>query len=371
MPHQRKYPARDQKNQIALDAWQFAGELFSPGYKQEAVSLAAPRGEGLTMHHTSWRLTIFPCAAACALSITVPAHAQETAGDTIVVKATPIDPEQARARAVEFVKRAGVANGQKQVARWVVPVCIKVIGLNTSQTAKVEGIMLGIAREARIPVARPKCEPNITVSFAPDAGQVVRQIHARKPRQLDELSLTEREQLLNGAAPVRWWYTTQMLDRDGVKANNISAPWLAGAGGAGVQGTGADPVSLPMVDGVTATQQYNSGSNVRTPTVRSLYGATVVIDAPKAGSISIDAIAAFAAMVSFAELDADGPPPDSILGLFQPNSIENSLTDWDLAFLKSLYRMPLDRRSRIQRGHLVNALLDERLPKEGSAKKKP
>jgi len=40
-----------------------------------------------------------------------------------------------------------------------------------------------------------------------------------------------------------------------------------------------------------------------------------------------------------------------------------------MAFLKSLYRMPLDRRSQIQRGHLVEALLDERLPRMEEDKK--
>jgi hypothetical protein len=74
-------------------------------------------------------------------------------------------------------------------------------------------------------------------------------------------------------------------------------------------------------------------------------------------------------MVAFAEMDASAPPPDSILGLFQPQSVDTTLTDWDMAFLKSLYRMPLDRRSRIQRGHLVEALLDERLPDESKTKK--
>jgi len=291
------------------------------------------------------------------------AQAQGQQGSTIVVRGTRLDPQQARQHAVDFVKRTGVANGQQQVARWVVPVCVKGIGLDTAQSARVQDLMLDIALEANIPVAKPSCQPNITVTFASDAGEVVRYIYARKPRQLDELSQSEKEQLLNGTAPVRWWYATQMLDRDGVKANNVSAPWITA-------GENANPtyVSLPG-DSVTATQQYNSGSNVRTPTVRSLYGATVVVDAPRAGSASLDAISAYAAMVAFAEMNANDPPPDSILGLFRPESIETSLTDWDMAFLKSLYRMPLDRRSRIQRGHLVEALLDERLPKKDAAKK--
>jgi hypothetical protein len=304
------------------------------------------------------------------LAAAPPAIATQSSNETIIVRGTRIDPAEARQRAVEFVKRSGVAKGEKQVARWVIPVCLKVIGLQDMQKARVEQIMLGIARQANIKVAGAKCEPNITASFTSDAKQVVRQIHSRKPHQLRELSLADRQRVLTGDAPVRWWYSTQMLDRDGVKSNNTSAPWLSGAGYSGVEGTGADPVGLPMTDDVTATQQYNSGSNVRTPTMRSLYGATVVVDASKAGKTSIDAIAAYAAMVAFAEMDAtDPPPPDSVLGLFQPNSIESSLTDWDMAFLKSLYRMPLDRRSRIQRGHLVEDLLEERLPKSGATKK--
>ncbi len=308
------------------------------------------------------RLVAAAAIVSTALAISGPqANAHQPVADTIVVKGTRIDPKQARERAVDFVKRTGVAQGQQQVARWVVPICIKVLGLTTPQTAKVERIMLSIAREANIEVARLNCEPNVTVTFAPDAGQVVRQIHARRPHQLGELSRAEREQILAGPAPVRWWYATQMLDRDGVKSNNLSAPWISA-------GEGSSVVSLPTVDGVTTTQQYNSGSNVRTPTIRALYGANVVVDAQKAGSTPLEAISAYAAMVAFAELNATAPPPDSILGLFQPNSAESSLTDWDLAFLKSLYRMPLDRRSRIQRGHLVEALLDERLPKAGSTK---
>ena len=118
---------------------------------------------------------------ATAIVILIPtatAASLQPASQTIVVRGTPLNPEQARQRAVDFVKSTGVANGQKQVARWVVPVCIKVIGVSTAQAAKVEDLMLGVAREANIPVARQGCEPNVTVIFTADAGQVVRYIHA-------------------------------------------------------------------------------------------------------------------------------------------------------------------------------------------------
>ena len=296
------------------------------------------------------------------LAAAQPAPAAQPSGD-IVVRGTRLDQATARDRAMDFVKRTGVANGQQQVARWVVPVCIKVIGLTAPQEARVTGLMLKVAREANVPVGRVDCDPNVTVTFAADAGQVARHIHARKPHQLAELSRAERQRVLSGGGPVLWWYATQMLDRDGVQSNNISAPWITAG-----EDSGTSAVSLPTADGVTATQQYNSGSHVRTPTIRSLYGATVIVDANKAGKLPVESLAAYAAMVAFAEMNASDPPPDSVLRLFQPDSIESTLTDWDLAFLKSLYRMPLDRRSRIQRGNLVEALLDERLPKAKKTK---
>ena len=302
---------------------------------------------------------LFLSATILAVSCTTAVVASQSTNESIIVRGTRLNPDEARQRAKDFVERTGVANGQKQVARWVVPVCIKVIGLSAPHNAKVVEQMLGIAREARIPVANGKCEPNVTINFVADAGEVVRYIHARRPARLNEASAAEREQLLHGSAPVRWWYATELTDRDGVRANSITAPWMTSGD--------AQPFALP--EGMPATQQYNSGSQVRTPTVRSLYGATVIVDVTKATGTRLKAITDYAAMVAFAEMNASNPPPDSILGLFQPDGVESSLTDWDMAFLKSLYRMPLDRRSRIQRGHLVEALLDERLPDEGKVEK--
>ena len=306
------------------------------------------------------------CALALSLilAISLPGvvSASQDSGDPIVVKGTRLDPRQARQRAEDFVKRAGVANGQKQVARWIEPVCLKVTGISDAQATRVAATMTAVARAAAIPLARAGCTTNANVIFTVDPDSLVQKIASRRAHQFNEVPMEQRANLMSGDAPVRWWYSTQMLDRDGVAANNISAPWIS-------TDEGAQAVSLPIFDGVTATQQYNGGSNVRTPTVRSLYAATVVVDAARVGDARLDSIARYAAMVAFAELRAADPPPDSILALFLPDRTETDITDWDLAFLKSLYRMPIDRRSRIQRGHLVEALLDERVGRAEKPKK--
>lgn len=275
----------------------------------------------------------------------------EVPGNAIVVHGTRADSAEVKQRAMNFVAQTGVANSQKQVARWLAPVCVKVLGLSTAQEAMVEQIMLEVATEAGIRVAGSGCRPNITVSFAADAGQVVRYVHARKPQQFREISTSDREQLLHGNAPVRWWYATHKLDREGVNSNGTTVHIVAAGGEEHIS-------SLPSADGAAVTQQHNGGSNIRTPTVRAIYGVTIVIDAVKIGNASIDAVAAFAAMVAFAEIKASAVPRGSILGLFQPQNGLGTLTDLDRAFLKSLYRLPLDRQARIQRGHLVESLVD-------------
>ena len=119
-----------------------------------------------------------------------------------------------------------------------------------------------------------------------------------------------------------------------------------------------------------STKQYNSGSNVRTPTMRSLYGATVVVDASQqAETRQWTRSRPMPAWSLLQKWSAAAPPRIYSGPVPAVDSVEISLTDWDMAFLKSLYRMPLDRRSRIQRGHLVEALLDERLPERASCKK--
>jgi hypothetical protein len=63
-------------------------------------------------------------------------------------------------------------------------------------------------------------------------------------------------------------------------------------------------------------------------------------------------------MVAFAEMRPSEPPPSgSILALFEGESEARDLTGWDLALLRRLYRMPLDREARRHRGELVRALV--------------
>ena len=287
-----------------------------------------------------------PLLLALALAL-APASALPGESDLIVVTGRKLPPEVTRARAVEFVRAAGIAAGEQRVARWVDSVCVRVLNLAEPYAQIVERRMRAIAADAGIAVARAGCRPNIVVSFVTDAGGVVRRIAAKSPRSMLEIGSAARTALLAGGAPVRWWYSTETKGSDGMAQIVGGAPWTSGNS----EGGGS---SLPT--GVPTLQQYRS-TIIGTQTVRVLKAATVIVDVGAADGVPLDAVASYVALVAFAEIKPATPPPQSILGLFDGIDRPRSLTAWDTAYLRALYRLPHDRRAGEQRRMLVRELI--------------
>lgn len=286
--------------------------------------------------------------ALAAAQASQPSVPQADPAESIIVTGTRSTPEETRRRAVEFVRGAGVATSQRSVARWEDPVCPRALGLQPTYAGMVEEKLRTIAEAAGIGVAREPCRPNILVSFVADAGATVRAVAARAPRQLEEVPSEARAALLAGPAPVRWWYSTDTRSRDGLPARAAPPPWTAG----NAEGGGSMlPAHMP-------TLQHYESSIVSTQAARVLTAATVVVDVGRVEGMPLDAVAAYAALVAFAEIRTDDfSPAGSILGLFDAESRLRAPTEWDMAFLRALYRLPLDRTGRRHRGMLVRELV--------------
>lgn len=268
--------------------------------------------------------------------------AEPSTSDTInVIGRTP---ERARREAQDFVRKVSVA--ERPVARWIEPICPRVLGVAPEIGKRVRKTIREIARTADIGIAREPCRTNIAISFVGDGGAVVRKIAAKAPGRLAELSAQDRAALLDGDAPIRWWHATEMRTRDGIRTTGNEAPPFAQSSG---------PGGVPM--GGEVYFQYNS-SIAGTQMVRVLKAATVIIDANRTTGMPLDSVAAYAAMVSLAEIrPGDGAPANSILSLFSDGGPRN-LTTLDANFLRALYRLPLDRTALAQRGLLVRGLLN-------------
>jgi hypothetical protein len=243
----------------------------------------------------------------------------------------------------------GVASGERPVARWVDPVCPAVHGIAEPYARIVENRMRAIAAQAGIAAARSGCRPNISVSFVGDAAALARDVARRTPTRLSEVPSGARQALLEGRAPVRWWYRTDTRSRHNVGDSTAPSPFVTSDEAEG--GGSPIPASIPSIlhyDSSIASTQVN----------RVLVNATIVIDLNEATGQPLEAVAAYAAFVAFAEIrSADAAPPVSILGMFAPAAGVTRMTDWDMAFLRALYRLPLDRQARRHRGLLVREMV--------------
>jgi hypothetical protein len=265
-------------------------------------------------------------------------------GDSIVVTGSRLTREQVREQAVDYVRQVGVARGQLPAARWTDPVCPRVRGIAERYAQVVEARMRAIAQEAGIRTADKGCDPNISVSFVGNAEALMNVIHRRAPHRFLEVPPEAREALIKGDAPIRWWYLTEERTKYGVPRVTYT-----------IQMDGP-----PLV--VDAFGHYTS-SIISTQMNRAILDASVVIDLDRVEGRRLDAIAAYAAFVAYAEVRPSAtPPPGSVLGMFGAEVESHGLTEQDMTFLRALYRLPLDRPARHHRGRLVHDMIVARSP---------
>lgn len=271
-------------------------------------------------------------------------------GDMIVVEGQRLTREQVRAKANDFVRKLGVVQGDRSVARWVEGICPKVMGLSPDHGRIVTDRLRATIRMIGAPLAKTDCDTNLLVAFVSDGKDMVAIINDRHPSRMAQVEGPERRALLESDAPIRWWYTIGIGSGDGAMTGATPSP---------VTGGNSESGSSMLPDGVPMGGSFAS-SLIRTQAVRILSAATVVIDVHRAEGVSLNAAADYAAFVGLAEVRGKAQPPvPSVLNLFALQDRARNLTDWDRRFLIELYDLPLNRFGRSQRGHLVKALVDE------------
>lgn len=275
-----------------------------------------------------------------------PLTGQDESLDPIIVTGTPVTKEEARKRALEFVRRTGVAE-LRPIARWMAPVCPHVIGVDDEVAAIVRQRVREVADVAGARVAPEGCSTNIAIVFVSDGRGLTRAMLRKSPKRLAELSPAARERVTQGDDAIRWWYSTQLQSRDAVSASTAPLPWVGGHS----EGGG------PVIQGAGPTLSHRGSSIVGTQAVRALTTATIVIDVEKAHGTPLDAVASFTAMVAMAEMDGDPPPPrNSILALFAGEDDRRALSSEDQTLLRAIYSLPPDREAHQHRRQLVTAI---------------
>ncbi|MDB5421003.1 MAG: hypothetical protein JWR59_950 [Brevundimonas sp.] len=221
-----------------------------------------------------------------------------------------------------------------QIARWNDHICVRVIGGayadNVRLTEAVKAVYVSLDRR----VARPRCQPNVMVVVADNAPGFARVFANRYSNRFFRQHRQPQEAFATATTPVRWEHRTQ------------------------VEASGRQP----MIDAGTLPSGQSSvglaNSRITQSTAERIDRAMIVLDARQIDVVPIESLAAYVAFVSLVNMPIDAPAPGrpSILSLFDKDRqepLEPGLTEWDRAFLDSLYTIPTDQLFAFQRQELT------------------
>lgn len=254
----------------------------------------------------------------------------------IVVTGDRKAPEKLRKQASDYVRAVGVAPGSIPAARWIDPVCPRVFGLSEALSARGQKRIRSRALEAGARVGAPDCKANFAVVFTLDGADMTRRLGGPAP--------------IGGVKAVRWWYMVENRSRDGGQGTEADVRVASGdsAGGGSASAT---------IGGLVGTPQ-STASLVSTMVKQEVNTAVVVVDVEAAEGVTLDAVIDYTAFVGLARLRPEvSTAGNSILALFGSERDRRSLSDWDLAFLRTLYTLPLDRTAWRHRQQLVGGIV--------------
>lgn len=231
-------------------------------------------------------------------------------------------------RVKSFIEQVAAPPEGVGLARWHTDVCIGVANLTQPYAQFILDRVSELALGLGLDTGEPGCKANVMIIFANDASDIARRIVSEDPegfrpaRQHTDLGQDALDRFQNSEAPVRWWHVSLPVSVD----------------------TGDLAIALDSDDGPPAITVRGSG-RLRSGVRNDLARVIIIVDMTRLGDTKFSALADYVALVSMAQIspDAEISSKSSILSLFDPKASQESITDWDMNYLLSLYGAPGDR----------------------------
>jgi len=267
-------------------------------------------------------------AAAALISAAPGAHAQDSAttdpDEPVTLEEVVVIGRSLEEATASFVEDIAAPPSARGLARWNRPVCFGVLNLQREVAEHLLENLTAAALEFGVAVQDAGCQPDVLI-IATDDG----------PGFSDRLvDATYRLLFRPGAGATRIGQPPSVLEHfrtsdDPVRWWQISLPTDTQTGMIMVR----FPGDLPKYIRVDSVSQMRG--RIRDDLKRIL----IVVDVDAASSVSVDQLSAYLAMVSLAQIDAisDKRGHSTILNLFAADQAPPGLTDWDRAYLTSLY----------------------------------
>jgi hypothetical protein len=235
-------------------------------------------------------------------------------------------------RVSKFVNSIAAVEIGEGLPLWHRPVCPLVWGLAPQEDAFIVQRVSMIGRSAGVQFAGEHCRSNLFIFVTTQPKELLQAMERRNfkynfgddayPLAVDELIATPRA--------ARVWYTSYKRTPDGLPAGFVVR----------IQDN-PSPLSLHVV--------------------RWIAHVYVVVDQNRLQAVTLGQLADYVALAGLAQLKPGARLGDAptILKLFDaaPQAAPAGMTDWDRAFLKSLYST--DQKSTLQRSQIAHQMVPE------------
>jgi len=219
-------------------------------------------------------------------------------------------------------------------------ICVGVVNLRPDAAQAMADRVSEVALDLGLTVGEPGCSPNILVIATADAPALATALvqqspNAFRPRYSGAARRPSALRAFQSSdSPVRWWH--------------VSMPIIRETGQPAVRLSGGDAPWIP-----------SWGSRLTSPITSKLLRAYVIIDIDQAEGLSFSQLADYVAMVAFAQIDPDADVSGfpTILNVFDNPTIAFGMTDWDEAYLGSLYGAEMNQRNPNAQSGAVAALM--------------
>lgn len=247
-------------------------------------------------------------------------------------------------RVEKFVGQVAALENDESVPRWKAPVCPLVDGLPQSEGEFVLGRISEVARTAGITLAGEHCHPNLYIIVSQDPQRLLENTtEANLLVMFGSVGPTVINEFISTARPVRVWYKTSMESSLGLPLGDTN------------------PVPPPSLFAPRTVSQSNTSAHITTNVVYNLSTVVAVVDRARLKGLSRGQFADYIAMVGLADVKPGAPLGDAptILRLFDgtPQEAPAGMSNWDQAFLKSLYETV--HNSRLQRKAMARTIVHD------------
>ncbi|MGC1459494.1 MAG: hypothetical protein WA825_14555 [Steroidobacteraceae bacterium] len=284
------------------------------------------------------RVLVLLVAFVASATVSVEATAQALQEITVTAKRLNLAPIVRN-----FVNQIALLANGEGLARWDTPMCPTVIGLPQQEDEFILGRISEIARAAGVRVAGESCGPNLFVVVTADPKGLLEQWNDHNDTRLG---------IFNGAT---WRY-----DPNGAP-QSVVEPFINTPRAARVwYFTGASDTwgQLAVVAGP------KDNSHIQLNIVYGFFRVFVIVDQARLNGLTIGQFADYVSMVGLTQIKPDAHLGDTptILKLFDadPQAASAGLTDWDQAFLKSVYAT--DQQSKTQRAVMARQMVRDITP---------